>query len=61
MKTLTQPERQRQFTPGDGIIFKLDKLLKSALGPHVAGRPYPAEHLAEPVKDAATRQTRLRV
>ena len=55
MKTLNQPEQQRQFTPGDGIIFKLDKLLKSALGPHVAGRPYPAEQLAETVKDAATR------
>jgi len=46
----------RAATPIDAVMQRLDQLLKSALGPHVAGRPYPAEGIAETVIDPATRK-----
>lgn len=46
----------RQFSPADTALLKLDRLLKSAVGPHVAGRSYPAEQLPETVTDLAQRR-----
>ncbi len=45
----------RHFRPVDHALMKLDHLLKSAVGPHVASRPYPAEHQPETVTDPAAR------
>jgi ubiquinone biosynthesis monooxygenase Coq7 len=49
----TQP---RQFSLVDTALLKLDRLLKSAVGPHVAGRPYPAAEQPETVTDKAERR-----
>ncbi|MGD9841625.1 MAG: 2-polyprenyl-3-methyl-6-methoxy-1,4-benzoquinone monooxygenase [Steroidobacteraceae bacterium] len=51
----TTPTQHRQLTPADRALLKLDKLLKSASGPHVATRPYPAADIPETVQDSATR------
>ena len=46
----------RHFTATDRKILALDRLLKSAAGPHTAARPYPATDLAETVTDPATKR-----
>lgn len=48
--------RARHFTPADRQILALDRILKSASGPHTAERPYPAKDLPETVKDLATKR-----
>ena len=48
--------RARHFTPADRQILALDRILKSASGPHAAERPYPAKDLPETVKDSATKR-----
>ncbi|MGC3980002.1 MAG: 2-polyprenyl-3-methyl-6-methoxy-1,4-benzoquinone monooxygenase [Steroidobacteraceae bacterium] len=46
----------RQHSPLDTAILKLDRLLKSAVGPHVAGRPYPAAAQPETITEAAAKR-----
>lgn len=46
----------RTYSPLDRVIAQADLLLKSALGPHVAGRPYPAEHVVETVTEIPARR-----
>lgn len=46
----------RTFSHMDRIIGHADQLLKSALGPHVAARPYPAHQITETVTDPAVRR-----
>lgn len=46
----------RDFNSTDQALIRLDRLLKSALGPHQAKRPYPATGIAETVHDPQTRQ-----
>jgi 3-demethoxyubiquinol 3-hydroxylase len=50
------PSSPRHFGPLDSALLKFDKLLKSAVGPHAAGRPYPAANLPETVTDPAQRK-----
>lgn len=45
----------REYSAVDTLINRIDGLIKSALGPHVAGRPYPAEYLPETLQDSASR------
>ncbi len=56
MQTTPLATRNRTLTPVDSTIVALDRLLKSAVGPHVAARPYPAEHIPETVRDPATKR-----
>lgn len=49
-------QSERHFNPLDTVVLALDRLLKSAAGPHLAGRPYPAAHLPETVVDPALRR-----
>jgi ubiquinone biosynthesis monooxygenase Coq7 len=51
------PSSPRQFSPLDTALLRLDKLLKSAVGPHSAGRRYPAAEIPETVTDPAQRKT----
>lgn len=46
----------RTFGPIDLALLKLDRLLKSAVGPHTASRPYPAAELPETVADPDQRR-----
>lgn len=46
----------RHLSPLDRLITEADRLLKSAMGPHLAGRPYPATDLPEKVTDPAARR-----
>lgn len=46
----------RTITPADQVLIRLDILLKSALGPHTASRPYPADGIADTISDSATRK-----
>ncbi|MGE0115325.1 MAG: 2-polyprenyl-3-methyl-6-methoxy-1,4-benzoquinone monooxygenase [Steroidobacteraceae bacterium] len=46
----------RHLGPLDTLLTKLDRLLKYAAGPHVAGRSYPAADLPETVTDPAQRR-----
>lgn len=50
------PSSPRHFSPFDTALFRLDKLLKSAVGPHAASRPYPAADQPETVTDPAQRK-----
>lgn len=46
----------RRYTAIDQALLKCDRLLKSALGPHVATRPSPAAQVAETVTDPAAKR-----
>jgi len=46
----------RTLTPADQALIRLDTILKSALGPHIAHRPYPAEGVADSISDPNTRK-----
>jgi len=46
----------RQFSPLDTALLRLDRLLKSAIGPHIAARPSPADNLPETITDSAQRK-----
>lgn len=48
--------RTRQLNPVDTVLIALDRLVKSAVGPHVASRPYPAAALPETITDPAQRR-----
>jgi 3-demethoxyubiquinol 3-hydroxylase len=50
------PNHPRRFRPLDTALIRLDRLLKSAVGPHMAERPYPAANLPETVTDPAQRK-----
>src|SRR5947207_3391319 len=50
------PTTPRNLTPIDHLLSRLDTVLKSALGPHGAGRAYPAENITDTVTDPATRR-----
>lgn len=56
MSTSNPTARRRQSNPADALIGRLDQLLKSAVGPHLASRPYPAGGIPESVTDPATRR-----
>src|SRR5690242_2265555 len=47
---------ERQLSLLDRCITQADTLLRSALGPHVAERPYPADGLGETMQDADQRR-----
>jgi len=52
-----QPPRiERRTGAIDAFINRFDQVLKGALGPHHAGRPYPAEHIEETVADPKIRR-----
>jgi len=53
----SSPLSARRLSPADQLLSRLDAIFKSAVGPHLAQRPYPAETIPETVTDAATRQT----
>lgn len=46
----------RDLSLVDQTVIRLDSLLKSALGPHRAKRPFPAEGIEETIHDPGTRQ-----
>lgn len=46
----------RNVTPFDRAVLRLDRLIKSALGPHVPTRPYPAEGVPDTVSDPVMRR-----
>lgn len=46
----------RDLTPADRLVTRLDRILKSAVGPHVAQRPYPADGIPETVTDSSSRK-----
>ncbi len=46
----------RNPTPLDQVVNRLDAILKSAFGPHIAKRAYPADGIAETVRDKHTRK-----
>ena len=46
----------RRLSPLDTILLRIDKVLKSAVGPHCATRPSPATNLPETVTDPAQRK-----
>ncbi len=48
--------QSRQIGPIDTVLLKFDRLLKSAVGPHVASRAYPAADQPETVTDPAARR-----
>ncbi len=46
----------RHLSPLDQALIGFDRLLKSAVGPHVASRPYPAENLPDTVTEPALKR-----
>jgi ubiquinone biosynthesis monooxygenase Coq7 len=46
----------RHLSPIDAVLLRVDKVLKSAVGPHCATRPSPAANLPETVTDPAQRK-----
>ncbi len=48
--------RPRRFSPTDSLLLKLDRLLKSAVGPHIPSRSYPADKIAETISDPTQRR-----
>ena len=47
---------QRQLSPVDRATIRLDAVLKSALGPHLAHRPYPGKDIPDTVADPQLRK-----
>ena len=46
----------RDFSLVDRALVRLDGIVKSAMGPHLAKRPYPADGIEETINDNPTRQ-----
>lgn len=46
----------RSLNPVDRALIGIDRLLKSAVGPHVAARPYPAQNLPDTVTEPALKR-----
>jgi 3-demethoxyubiquinol 3-hydroxylase len=53
---MSQPFPNRQPSPIDGVIAQFDRVLKSALGPHLTTRPYPAAGIPESVADPVAKK-----
>jgi len=53
---MTTPAADRTLTPLDQALIRLDGILKSALGPHLARREYPAQGIAESITDTTIKK-----
>lgn len=53
---MTPTPPARTYSPIDRLLNRADELLRSALGPHVAGRPYPGNGIPETVSDPVARK-----
>ena len=56
MQITSSADLPRHFTPADRAVLVLDRLLKSAVGPHSSSRPYPAQNLPETIKNPETKR-----
>lgn len=55
-RPMPNPSTDRFFTPIDQAMIRLDAILKSAMGPHNARRPYPADGIADTISDPDARK-----